>query len=683
MGTIFMVFRLIFSPFKTIYSLMTGKKKKTNPILKPIKYALTIVISVFLFAVVIGALAEDETILVGNRKNEIYIQQVDGTLFDTDSSLRPDNPNGTVNGLNLLLIDSIQTEGYVKEILSLYRDSANNKLDDYEFQVPLEYKIGIQIDETGPYSQTLLPKSYLPTRNGVVVWKESFNGIPAEQMTVEKLNPDNAISLVASYPDVYGQMSYNVGTNMFQGLYQNQAGTEVNGFPASKLNWLGASSGRGARTYYQPDGMSYLNGRITRFVNNFFTNEYASKLKENPNIVNMCVAPIHNAGEAGFLSPLVYGSHWSDVATYDSASAYQALESLYNDLNSSISKNSKLKGCYFGHGGRFVGAYLLCEAGWYFTQDGLGFLEGSSGLTDEIASSLLGSGKTASDLMSYFRSKISSLPISDSQAVSNYGWYSASQPWKYYGSNSTKGFMFKYDPNKTTTFKSGTSVPFLSVINNESLGQLYSTLFHGSYIFANALKYAGVNVDPTDPNSYMNTLPQGEWKPSGDSVWMQDYIGNTSVVTEKREKILTEAYKWLGSWYVLGGWDPPVKDSSGNWINGSPISGNGSMKGFDCSRYVQYVYQTVLGVDISRSTWSQRANENTYVINQSELLPGDLVYYYGPSADWGHVSFYLGDKDGVRYYMHAPYDNKPLSITTWDGTPEYTLLEYRRVKGIE
>ena len=676
------MFRFILSFFFKPFNKKI-KNKTRSSIFAPLKFSLKFIGGFVLLCTLVVVCVDVISGVNPNAGDKVTIKRVKSK---NKEGLYENNPNGTVNGLNLMLINNIQTEGYVKEILTLYRDSAENKLDDYEFQVPLEYKIGIQIDETGPYSGTLLPKSYLPTKNGVVVWKQSFDGIPAEQMTVENLNPDNAISLVGRYPEIYGSMSYNVGTSAYQGLYQNAAGTEVNGYGASKLNWLGSSSGRGARTYYQPDGMSYLNGRITNFVNNFFTDEYIAKLKENPNIVNMCVAPIHNAGEAGFLSPLVYGSHWSDVSSYDSGSIYLALESLYNDLDSAIKKYPKLRSKYFGHGGRFVGAYLLCESGWNFTADGLGFLENSSGLTSDVSSTLLGEGKTPDDLMNYFRSKVSSLPISDSEAISNYGWSSASQPWLYYGSNSSKGFMFKYDPNKTVTLPSGKTMPFLSVMNNESLGQLYSTLFQGSYIYAVALKYAGVDVDPTDPNSYMNTIPDGEWKPSGDTAWMSQYGINPSDIGPKRTAVLNEGYKWLGSLYTQyngnadGSQKPPQKDENGNWID-RPYE-----NGFDCSGYMQYIFRTALGIDITRTTYSQYPNvDNMEFIDESEAKPGDLIYYFYPNdLSTEHVSMYLGKdpSNGLDRIMHAPYFGERLKITSWNGYPG-TRRVFKRVKGID
>lgn len=624
MGTIFMVFRLIFSPFKTIYSLMAGKKKKTNPILKPIKYALTIVISVFLFAIVIGALAEDETILVGNRKNEIYIQQVDGTLFDTDSSLKPDNPNGTVNGLNFQLINNIKTEGYVKEYLTLALNLQEGSIGSLKVYPSVARTLGVAATEQGSYVGLPILGSVLPLGSDGPRWDKSID------LTLSKAT--SSVLSKYGYTESFGIVSNATG-NYFGGWQVNIS--YMDSLAKSKLNVGSTLDG-----LFFPDQMyAYAQVRDNKYS---VVDGYFGETKISDEARDLATSILYSGSP---IFKYIPGDNPSEQA--------KNLESIYKWTHSNfISPYMSLLNIDAftkGSAAKFIVIMINAKLNGKISQETYNYCVNSS-YQYNICQSILDTWGISSSVESFLGNALdTSLPYQ--------GNYSGIM------TNVIDGQVYYMVP--------------------ESTGHYVGEEVLGLYYFGSMLKYAGVNVDPTDPNSYMNTLPQGEWKPSGDSVWMQDYIGNTSVLTEKREKILTEAYKWLGSWYVLGGWDPPVKDSNGNWINGSPKSGNGSMKGFDCSRYVQYVYQTVLGIDISRSTWSQRANENTYVINESELLPGDLVYYYGPSADWGHVSFYLGDKDGVRYYMHAPYDNKPLSITTWDGTPEYTLLEYRRVKGIE
>src|SRR5690606_32082165 len=67
------------------------------------------------------------------------------------------------NGLNLLLIDRISSEGYIKELLELYRDSEQGKLNDYPHHLPVQALLGIHKNESGTYGTTgIIPKSYIP-----------------------------------------------------------------------------------------------------------------------------------------------------------------------------------------------------------------------------------------------------------------------------------------------------------------------------------------------------------------------------------------------------------------------------------------------------------------------------------------------------------------------------------------
>lgn len=85
--------------------------------------------------------------------------------------------------------------------------------------------------------------------------------------------------------------------------------------------------------------------------------------------------------------------------------------------------------------------------------------------------------------------------------------------------------------------------------------------------------------------------------------------------------LLSYARTFLGLPYVFGG-DSPVT-------------------GFDCSSYVQYVYAH-FGIKLNRVTWDQYAEGVS--VSQSDLKPGDLVFFttYAPGAS--HVGIYIGNR---------------------------------------
>jgi cell wall-associated NlpC family hydrolase len=77
-------------------------------------------------------------------------------------------------------------------------------------------------------------------------------------------------------------------------------------------------------------------------------------------------------------------------------------------------------------------------------------------------------------------------------------------------------------------------------------------------------------------------------------------------------------------------------------------SGGTSIKGFDCSGFVKFVFDSV-GIELNRSSRTQ-AKEGTPVALDA-LLPGDLLFFktMGRRHAISHVGIYLGDGQ----FIHA------------------------------
>ena len=135
-------------------------------------------------------------------------------------------------------------------------------------------------------------------------------------------------------------------------------------------------------------------------------------------------------------------------------------------------------------------------------------------------------------------------------------------------------------------------------------------------------------------NSSSNTPNRGNGSSSSTAV-APPSSGNASAV-------LNEAYKHLGKPYVYGATGP---------------------NNFDCSGFTQYVYKNAVGIDISRTTYSQ-INVGTPV-SQSQLQPGDLVF---PHA--GHVGIYVGNGQMI----HAPQTGDVIKVS-----PVYKFYAARRI----
>lgn len=104
---------------------------------------------------------------------------------------------------------------------------------------------------------------------------------------------------------------------------------------------------------------------------------------------------------------------------------------------------------------------------------------------------------------------------------------------------------------------------------------------------------------------------------------------------------------------------------------GNPYKYGGTSltNGIDCSGFTQAVYAH-FGYCLSRSSKSQAASTeyNEVALKESELLPGDLIFYANSKGVVYHVAMYIGDgkvvhaanaKKGIVVSDYSYYDMKP------------------------
>ncbi len=96
---------------------------------------------------------------------------------------------------------------------------------------------------------------------------------------------------------------------------------------------------------------------------------------------------------------------------------------------------------------------------------------------------------------------------------------------------------------------------------------------------------------------------------------------NSSSNSSLRDQIVDYALKFVGNPYVWGG------ESLSN--------------GADCSGFVQAVYGD-FGYYIPRTSRDQASNAG-YKVNESDILPGDLIFYANSSGTVNHVAMYIGN----------------------------------------
>ncbi|WP_434311051.1 NlpC/P60 family protein [Hominifimenecus sp. rT4P-3] len=141
-----------------------------------------------------------------------------------------------------------------------------------------------------------------------------------------------------------------------------------------------------------------------------------------------------------------------------------------------------------------------------------------------------------------------------------------------------------------------------------------------------------------------------------------------------RKKIAMEAYSLVGRVGYFWGGKSLAQNWDGRWggiqqvtIEGSKSTGTFRSFGLDCSGFVAWVYVNAFGrtgvfSEVGETTVSQWGN--SYEIDWSEVLPGDLVFRRKPS-DGGinHVGVVVKSENGEVWVAHCASSKNNVVIT--------------------
>lgn len=106
--------------------------------------------------------------------------------------------------------------------------------------------------------------------------------------------------------------------------------------------------------------------------------------------------------------------------------------------------------------------------------------------------------------------------------------------------------------------------------------------------------------------------------------------------TERRDNLVGTALGLIGIPYQWGGNTPE--------------------SGMDCSGFVRYVFNKVLGVELPRR--SAAISRATVSISTAELRPGDLVFFQTTQEMFSHVGIYIGE----HKFVHAPSTGSTIRV---------------------
>lgn len=94
--------------------------------------------------------------------------------------------------------------------------------------------------------------------------------------------------------------------------------------------------------------------------------------------------------------------------------------------------------------------------------------------------------------------------------------------------------------------------------------------------------------------------------------------------------------------------------------------------GFDCSGFVQYVFQNSLGLQLPRTS-AEMSRAGT-PLDADQLKPGDLVFFNTAHSRYSHVGIFIGD----NRFVHAPKTGRAITIASMNDKYWHTRYDGAR-----
>ena len=86
--------------------------------------------------------------------------------------------------------------------------------------------------------------------------------------------------------------------------------------------------------------------------------------------------------------------------------------------------------------------------------------------------------------------------------------------------------------------------------------------------------------------------------------------------------------------------------------------GKSRVNGFDCSGFVQFVFQNSLGLQLPRT--SAEMSRVGMPLDARQLKPGDLVFFNTTRSPNSHVGIFIGE----NRFVHSPKTGKAIMLTS-------------------
>lgn len=456
------------------------------------------------------------------------------------------------SGLNLMLIDELQ-EGYVKEMLSMFKDSYNGTYDSAAFQyhLPVDALCGLQNAESGMYAGTSLLQSYLPISNGNVIWNQAYNGASASEMTLAKFDEGVKNKLGGA-----ANTSFDTGAvTVFQ--YDNWSSTSV------KSSVSGATNGGRASAdhYFLPDILNSNNNILNSLIKDTLKLGSKSQSDFENDWLSFMYAGAHNRGSAGFTRYIMGFYFYSSAPfTLNNVSADEILEitnscyGLVKDYKTQyLSNASILSEDISSQTATYVAVNLaIHDPNWFISEQAYGYLASSASTCMDLYNKMFPNEAVGSTeaWLSLARDNISTYPeaikavtgtqitTADSQAA----YQCTTTPRCTYSCGYIFGVMNKRSSIYDNKYTDGSQPYVVHCLDLICAREVVSASMFGGQVYARMLTYAGLNnVDRSNPNTYYTTnTVRGSFKPIINETWYSSF--DVGELSKQQRDILNTGY---------------------------------------------------------------------------------------------------------------------------------------------
>lgn len=148
-------------------------------------------------------------------------------------------------------------------------------------------------------------------------------------------------------------------------------------------------------------------------------------------------------------------------------------------------------------------------------------------------------------------------------------------------------------------------------------------------------------IDPPQPSAHAaRVVSAAQRDEAALKQWLTEN-GLVQQVSTRASDLVVNALSFLGVKYRYGG--------------------DSARSGFDCSGFVRYIYQETLGLVLPHNA-AEQAREGEK-ISESQLRPGDLVFFNTLRRAFSHVGIYIGNGQ----FIHSPRPGQAVRIEDLDA----------------